>query len=57
MDKKSPKSLWAELNDKLPWQNNPESMKRRDDIWRLFDANSNGYLSLAEVEKAMRDVL
>lgn len=26
-------------------------------IWEGFDVNGNGYLSLAEVDKGMRDVL
>ena len=35
----------------------PEDKLRRDKIWAAFDVNGNGLLSLAEIDKAMRDVL
>ena len=49
--------IWAILKEKLPWHKNPEELQKRKDIWRSFDVNGNGYLSLAEIDKACRDVL
>lgn len=49
--------IWAELRQKLPYLTTPEQTAKRAKIWGLFDVNNNGYLSLAEVDKAMRDIL
>jgi hypothetical protein len=49
--------IWAELNQKLPWHKTPEEYQMRLKIWSQFDVNGNGILSLAEVDKAMRDIL
>jgi len=48
---------WEEINGKLPYQRNDEEKAKRKEIFERFDVNGNGYLSLAEVDKAMRDVL
>jgi len=48
---------WAAINDKLPYQRNDEQKAKRKEIFNSFDVNSNGYVSLAEVDKGMRDVL
>ena len=48
--------IWAELREKLPWHRTPEQKERRIDMWNQIDVNGNGYLSLAEVDKGMRDV-
>jgi hypothetical protein len=50
-------TIWKELQEKLPWRNTPEDKANRDQIWSAFDMNGNGYLSLAEVDKGMRDVV
>lgn len=49
--------IWAELRNKLPYSTSPEDTQRRAEIWESFDVNNNGYLSLAELDKACRDVL
>ncbi|KRX07807.1 hypothetical protein PPERSA_07557 [Pseudocohnilembus persalinus] len=48
---------WAELLEKLPTQKTPEQKNERKQLFNLFDPNGNGYLSLAEVDKGLRDVL
>lgn len=49
--------IWAELKEKLPWEKNEEGKQKRIEQWQKIDVNGNGYLSLAEVDKAMRDVI
>jgi Ca2+-binding EF-hand superfamily protein len=49
--------IWDELHDKLPWHKTPEQLQMRIKIWKSIDVNGNGILSLAEVDKAMRDVI
>ena len=49
--------IWDELRVKLPWHKTPEDLARRKTMWNSFDVNGNGYLSLAEVDKGMRDVV
>lgn len=41
----------------MPFETDAESTAKRQKIWESFDVNGNGYLSLAEVDKGMRDVL
>eukprot|EP01062_Namystynia_karyoxenos_P059331 TRINITY_DN50776_c0_g1_i1.p1 TRINITY_DN50776_c0_g1~~TRINITY_DN50776_c0_g1_i1.p1 ORF type:complete len:549 (+),score=253.62 TRINITY_DN50776_c0_g1_i1:104-1648(+) len=48
---------WAEISHKLPFGSDPESRARRHKLWSDFDVNGNGMLSLAEVDKAIRDML
>eukprot|EP00116_Pleurobrachia_bachei_P000931 sb/3461193/ len=48
---------WAEINEKLPSEKTPEQKERRMAMFDMFDPNGNGILSLAEVDKAIRDVL
>merc|ERR1711863_167463 len=48
---------WEEINSKLPYQRTPEEKAKRRELFNQFDPNGNGYLSLAETDKAMRDVL
>lgn len=50
-------NIWVVLKEKLPWANTPQDKEKRDKIWSSIDVNSNGYLSLAEVDKGMRDVV
>jgi len=48
---------WASINEKLPYQRTPEQKAKRRELFNQFDPNGNGYLSLAEVDKGMLDVL
>jgi hypothetical protein len=48
---------WAAITAKLPAGRDEESKKLRAELFSDFDPNSNGFLSLAEVEKGIRDVL
>ena len=48
---------WAEISAKLPYEKTAEAKALRDQLWRGIDANGNGYLSLAEVDRGVRDVL
>lgn len=45
--------IWKTLREKLPWGTDKESSKKRKQLWNSMDANGNGYLSLAEVDKGM----
>ena len=48
---------WGEIRDKLCFERDPASKAKRDKMWALIDVNGNGYISLAEVEKGLRDVI
>jgi len=48
---------WESINTKLPIEKNEEDKGKRKELFKQFDPNGNGYLSLAEVDKGMRDVL
>lgn len=47
---------WRRLREMMPIDRSDASVARRKELFKLGDPNSNGYLSLAEVDKAMRDV-
>ncbi|CUG86447.1 flagellar calcium-binding protein, putative [Bodo saltans] len=47
----------ASVKAKLPVDLTLESKHKRMELFKQFDPNSNGYLSLAEVDKGIRDVL
>ena len=47
---------WAEINAKLPTGRSEEEKEKRKALFQKFD-NGNGLLSLAEIDKAIRDVL
>ena len=47
----------AELATRLPTETSTESIAARRQMFSAFDPNGNGYLSLAEVDKGVRDVL
>ncbi len=40
---------WESLNAKLPYERTDEQKEKRKDLFKQFDPNGNGYLSLAEV--------
>ena len=48
---------WAKLTGMLPVGKTPEAREARKKMFGRFDFNGNGYLSLAEVDKAIRDEL
>ena len=50
-------NIWEELKEKLPWHKNEEERQMRIKLWNEFNVNGNQYLSLAEVDKGMRDVV
>jgi len=48
---------WETINEKLPFQRNKDAYDKRKEMWASMDVNGNGYLSLAEVTKGVRDVI
>ena len=48
---------WKYISKTLTFKTDPESKKRRDGLWSQIDVNRNGYASLAEIDKGLRDVL
>jgi Ca2+-binding EF-hand superfamily protein len=50
-------ALCAALMAKLPTEKTKEGGQIRLQLFRRFDPNGNGYLSLAEIDKGVRDVL
>ena len=44
---------WRLLAAKLPTGKDKESRAARERLWRKADANGNGFLSLAEIDKAL----
>jgi hypothetical protein len=48
---------WAEIRAKLPWDQSEDQKAQRQTLFKQFDVNGSGQLSLAEVDKAIRDVL
>jgi len=48
---------WDEINSKLPFARTKEDYEARKELWEAVDVNGNGFLSLAEVTKGVRDVI
>lgn len=48
---------WKPIAHKLPIGKDAASKEKRAELFMRFDPNGNGYLSLAEVDKGVRDVL
>lgn len=48
---------WNAINAKLPYERTEDAKAQRKALFSSFDPNGNGYLSLAEVDKGVRDVL
>lgn len=48
---------WTDINSKLPIGKTKEDAAQRKRLFRNIDGNGNGYLSLAETDKGIRDVL
>lgn len=49
--------IWEELREKLPIGRDPDSRKKRARLFRQFDPNCNGLLSLAEVDAGIGKVV
>lgn len=49
---------WDMIAQKMPTsKTDPVQIKRRAELWKYFDNNGNGYASLAETQKGIRDGL
>lgn len=48
---------YERLKKKLCFDRTKEGLEKRTKMFKLFDPNANGFLSLAEVDKGIRDVL
>lgn len=48
---------WEEIQVKLPAGDSEAEVNQRNQYWSYIDVNNNGYLSLAEVDKGLRDVI
>ena len=49
--------IWDILKEKLPWHKTEAERQKRIKIWDSIDVNGNKILSLAEIDKGMRDVV
>lgn len=45
------------INSKIPVRNTDEDRRKRVAMFRGIDVNGNKYLSLAEIDKGIRDIL
>eukprot|EP00744_Colponema_vietnamica_P014851 GILI01020796.1.p1 GENE.GILI01020796.1~~GILI01020796.1.p1 ORF type:complete len:198 (-),score=35.96 GILI01020796.1:166-759(-) len=54
---KTKKTEWEKIRSKLPRNKTPDELKKRDELFRRFDPNGNGFLTYAEVEKGATEVL
>ena len=58
VQKCAPSSVdWAQLRQQLPCGISQAEHERREALFTKFDPNGNGFLSLAEIDKAIRDEL
>ena len=48
---------WEQFLSKLPIEKTAASRAKRRELWKAIDANGNGYVSLAEFDRGIRDVL
>lgn len=46
---------WSTIYAKLPTEVTPEAKAKRLELYKLWDPNNNGHLSLAEIDKGVRD--
>lgn len=47
---------WNVINENLPVGKDDDDKNKRKEMFKLFDPNGNGYLSLAEVDKGFNDM-
>ena len=50
------KSKILKIKDILRFERDSDSKRKRLKMWRQFDCNNNGYLSLAEIDKGFKDL-
>ena len=48
---------WFQIKNQIPFTDSQEDKINRDRLWRQVDINGNGLVSLAELDKALRDNL
>ena len=48
---------WEALLQRLPIKKTAEERAKRRELWNAMDMNGNGYISLAEFDRGVRDVL
>jgi len=48
---------WERINARLPYSRTQEDKETRKKLWEAIDANGNGYVSLAEITRGVRDVI
>ena len=48
---------WAKIKKSLCYRDDYESKNQRERLWKEMDVNGNGFLSLAEIDKGLRDNL
>ena len=48
---------WDAIRQALPIQKNAEDWEKRNKIWSGIDMNGNGYVSLAELDKGLQDIM
>ena len=48
---------WDAIREALPILKNKEEWERRNQLWDSIDVNGNGYVSLAELDKGLRDAV
>ena len=48
---------WVDIKKKLPFGSTEEELHLRDYYWKNFDSNGNGYISLSELDKGIRDII
>ena len=48
---------WDAIRKALPIRKTPEDFARRNEIWACVDVNGNGYVSVAELDKGLADVM
>ena len=53
----SDEQILAELDEKLPYSDSEEDVAKRANYWSSIDVNGNRYISLAETDKGLRDVI
>merc|ERR1712106_669112 len=48
---------WALINSRLPFARTKEQFEERRKMWKAIDVNDNGFVSLAEITRGVRDVI
>jgi Ca2+-binding EF-hand superfamily protein len=47
---------WKVIYDNLPVGHDDNNKNKRKDMFKRFDPNGNGYISLAEIDKGFNDM-